>query len=94
MSVQHNGFTTAWPPNKITPGGPGMTIPDVDVVGMRERVGGPTFAAVTSRSHHPGGVCSGFADGSAKFVAQTIKGTIWRALGSVNGGEAISDDEY
>lgn len=21
MSVHHNGFTTAWPPNRITPGG-------------------------------------------------------------------------
>jgi prepilin-type N-terminal cleavage/methylation domain-containing protein len=88
MSVQHNGFTTAWPPNKVTPG---AGLPDVDIVGTRERLGGPTFAAVTSRSHHIGGVNVALADGSIRFVRQSVSGTIWRALGSVAGGEVIGD---
>jgi prepilin-type N-terminal cleavage/methylation domain-containing protein/prepilin-type processing-associated H-X9-DG protein len=92
MSVQHNGFTTAWPPNKRTPGGPGLSLPDVDVVGMRERVGGPTFAAVTSRSYHTGGVNTAFADGSVRFTKQSIRGQTWRALGTVAGGEVVSED--
>jgi prepilin-type N-terminal cleavage/methylation domain-containing protein/prepilin-type processing-associated H-X9-DG protein len=91
MGVQHNGFTTAWPPNRVTPGGSGLGEPDVDMVSTRERRGGPTFAAVTSRSYHPGGVQSLMADGSVRFVADTIEGTAWRALGTVGGGEVLPD---
>lgn len=88
MSVHHNGFTTAWPPNHVTPGGPGLGHPDVDVLSVRERKGGPTFAAITSRSHHPGGVQSALADGSVRFFNSEVGGDVWRALGTVSGGEA------
>lgn len=87
MSVSHIGFTTAWPPNKKTPGGPGMAFPDVDVMTMRERLGGPTFAAITSRSYHPTGVQTARCDGSVAFVGSSVDGFVWRALGSMNGGE-------
>ena len=90
MSSHHNGFTTAWPPNRKTPGGPGREYPDVDVLSIRERKGGPTFAAVTARSYHAGGVHSALADGSVTFVNQEIEGRIWRALGTVGGGELVS----
>jgi len=89
MSVHHNGFTTAWPPNKKTPGGPGMAYRDVNVLTRRERIGGPTFGAITSRSFHPGGVHSLRCDGSVGFTAQTIDGRIWRALGTIAGGEVF-----
>ncbi len=92
VSVVHNGFTTAWPPNKATPGGPGGATPDVDIIGVRERVGGPTFAAVTSRSHHAGGVHALFGDGSVKFVSSSINGHAWRAAGSIGGGETTTID--
>ena len=93
MSVHHNGFTTAWPPNKKTPGGPGLAYPDVNVLTRRERIGGPTFGAITSRSYHPGGVHALRCDGSVRFTAQSIDGRIWRALGTIAGGEVISNDE-
>ena len=86
--MHHIGFTTAWPPNKQTPGGPGNLYPDIDIDSQRERIGGPTFAAVTSRSYHPGGVHSLLADGSARFVSNSTNGLVWRALGTVAGGEA------
>jgi prepilin-type N-terminal cleavage/methylation domain-containing protein len=89
MSCHHNGFTTAWPPNKITPGGPGLSFPDVDIISLRERLGGPTFAAITSRSYHPGGVQSLLGDGSVRFMSETTAGVAWRALGTVGGGETI-----
>lgn len=92
LTVHHCGFTTAWPPNKKTPGGPGNAYPDVDLNSMRERIGGPTFAAVTSRSHRNGGVQSLFGDGSVKFISSSINGLVWRALGSVAGSETISTD--
>lgn len=91
MTVGHIGFTTAWPPNKRTPGWTGLSIPDVDVVSRRERLGGPTFAAVTSRSYHPGGVNTAFGDGSVRFVRNQIPGGTWRALGTVAGSEPVSD---
>jgi prepilin-type N-terminal cleavage/methylation domain-containing protein/prepilin-type processing-associated H-X9-DG protein len=94
VAVHHIGFTTAWRPNKQTPGGPGGAYPDVDLNSMRERLGGPTYAAVTSRSYHPGGVNALLGDGSVRFVKQTVNGTVWRALGTIAGGEVISSDAY
>jgi prepilin-type N-terminal cleavage/methylation domain-containing protein len=91
VTVHHIGFTTAWPPNKVTPGGPGNAYPDVDLNSERERLGGPTFAAVTSRSYHTGGVHSLMGDGSVRFVSSSVNGLVWRALGTVAGGDVSGD---
>jgi prepilin-type N-terminal cleavage/methylation domain-containing protein/prepilin-type processing-associated H-X9-DG protein len=89
------GFTTAWPPNKVTPGSyNGVSVADTDLIAIREENGGPTFAAVTARSYHPGGVNSLFGDGSVHFIKSTINGLTWRALGTVSRGEVISADAY
>ncbi len=94
-NVPESGFTTAWPPNHRTPGQfGGQTFPDVDLASLREEEGGPTFAAITARSHHPGGVNVLFCDGSVKFIKETLPGPVWRSLGSVNGGEVVSADAY
>ncbi|WP_435008953.1 DUF1559 domain-containing protein [Tundrisphaera lichenicola] len=92
--VHHTGITTAWPPNKQTPGGPGKIYPDVDINSSREKLGRPSYAAITARSYHPGGVHALLGDGSVRFVKSTINGLVWRALGSVAGGEVISADSY
>ena len=47
-----------------------------------------------ARSRHPGGVNVGFADGSVRFVKNTINATTWNALHSIKGGEVISADAY
>ena len=89
-----SGFTTAWPPNKAILGKvtyPGM---DLDLNGINEENGGPTFAAINSRSYHPGGVNVMLGDGSVRFVKGTINGLTWRALGTVAGGEVVSGDAY
>jgi len=86
------GFTTAWPPNKVIRGGSPEV--DVDLAGVGEKSGGPTYAAITSRSYHSGGVNSLLGDGSVRFVKSSINGVTWRSLGSVGGGEVISADEY
>jgi prepilin-type N-terminal cleavage/methylation domain-containing protein/prepilin-type processing-associated H-X9-DG protein len=89
------GFTTAWPPNKVTPGGfGGTTVPDTDLIAIREENGGPTFAAVTARSYHPGGVNGLLGDGSVRFFKSTVDGRTWRALGTVAGGEVVSADAF
>ncbi len=40
---------------------------------------------------HPGGVNVVFADGSTRFVAQEIDWKVWRAVGSMGGGEVVHD---
>jgi prepilin-type N-terminal cleavage/methylation domain-containing protein/prepilin-type processing-associated H-X9-DG protein len=89
------GFTTAWPPNKVTPSRFGGTfVPDTDLIAIREENGGPTFAAVTARSYHPGGVNVLMGDGSVRLIKSSINGATWRGLGTVSGGEVISADTY
>jgi prepilin-type processing-associated H-X9-DG protein len=94
-NVNQSGFTTAWTPNKKTPGAfGGVQYPDIDLIAQREEEGGPTFAAITARSYHPGGVNVLLGDGSARFVKETINGATWRALGTISGGEVVSSDSY
>jgi prepilin-type processing-associated H-X9-DG protein len=50
--------------------------------------------ASTPCSNHPGGVNVGFADGSVKFIKNSISLQTWWALGSRNQGEVISSDSY
>jgi prepilin-type N-terminal cleavage/methylation domain-containing protein/prepilin-type processing-associated H-X9-DG protein len=89
------GFTTAWTPNKITPGRfSGTSVADTDLIAIREEDGGPTFAAVTARSYHPGGVNVLFGDGTVRYIKNSINGLTWRALGTIAFGEVISADAY
>jgi prepilin-type processing-associated H-X9-DG protein len=90
--VHQTGFTTAWPPNRKILGGPSRV--DTDLSGVREMNGGPTYAAITARSYHPGGVNVLLGDGSVRFVKDSIDGRTWRALGTIAGNEAISSDAF
>ena len=94
--VHAAGFTTAWPPNKAINGRPGTLYAgmDLDLNGMNEENGGPTFSAINVRSYHPGGANALLGDGSVRFVKSTVDGMVWRALGTVAGGEVISSDTY
>ncbi|AMV38104.1 DUF1559 domain-containing protein [Planctomyces sp. SH-PL62] len=93
-AVHESGFTTAWTPNRRIVRTGGDQSQALDLIGSRESQGGPTFAAVTSRSYHPGGVNVLLADGSVRFIKDSINGDAWRALGSLRGGEVISSDSY
>lgn len=43
----------------------------------------------TARSNHPGGVNALMADGSVRFVQQSITRNVWRALATRNGDETV-----
>lgn len=57
---------------------PNTPVPDLYSMGIGY------FAA---RSLHPGGVNTSLADGSVRFVSDTVDLTTWRSLGTVSGGE-------
>jgi prepilin-type processing-associated H-X9-DG protein len=47
-----------------------------------------------ARSLHPGGVNVAMGDGSVRFARNGTNHSVWRALGSRNGGEVVSSDSY
>jgi prepilin-type N-terminal cleavage/methylation domain-containing protein/prepilin-type processing-associated H-X9-DG protein len=48
----------------------------------------------TARSRHPGGVNTVFADGSVKFIKNSIGLVTWRGLSTTAGGEVIDASSY
>jgi prepilin-type processing-associated H-X9-DG protein len=77
-----------------TPNGVSCYNPTVD-----PNVGGPNVwgnpdGALAPTSNHPGGVNVGFADGSVKFIKDSVSLQSWWAVGTRNGGETISSDSY
>lgn len=55
---------------------------------------GNVFDAMPPSSNHPGGVNVCFGDGSVRFIKNTISATAWWAIGTRNGGEVLSSDQY
>jgi prepilin-type N-terminal cleavage/methylation domain-containing protein/prepilin-type processing-associated H-X9-DG protein len=47
-----------------------------------------------SRSRHPGGVNTGFGDGSVHFIKNSINPVVWIGLNTIQGGEVLSSDSY
>ncbi len=45
-------------------------------------------------SNHPGGINVAFADGSVKFIKNSVNLLTWWGLGTRNGSEVISADQY
>ncbi len=57
--------------------------------------GSTTMAPFSNaNSYHPGGVNTLLADGSVKFMKDSINVVTWFGLGTRNGGEVISADSY
>ena len=54
----------------------------------------PVRLVMSASGNHPGGVNVAFGDGSVRFVKDTINRDVWRSLGSMNGGEIVSADQY
>ncbi len=51
-------------------------------------------AIISARSEHPGGANTLFGDGSVRFVKDSVDVSIWRAVGTRSGGEAVSADAF
>jgi prepilin-type N-terminal cleavage/methylation domain-containing protein/prepilin-type processing-associated H-X9-DG protein len=83
----------------MTINGPNSTVPDNALCGtianndakMPCVNSGTGTRQNAARSRHPSGVNASLADGSVRFVADSINLTTWRALGTMDGGETISE---
>lgn len=90
--VHQTGFTTTFPPNTVVPYESNGVTYDIDFNSNREGLTKlPTYAAVTSRSYHSGGVYSLFMDGTVRFTSNSISKARWQAMGTMQGGEACAD---
>jgi len=89
--VHHTGFTATLPPNSAIRIQHGEKTMDVDYNSWQEgrhgAAGHATYAIVTSRSYHPGGVQVVFVDGHVRWITNTIRLAPWRALATRAGNE-------
>ncbi len=89
-------FTAVFSPNTVVPyeDSASGVVYDVDWTNQQEgnSTTARTYAAVTSRSFHPGGVNTCRADGSVHFESSDITPAVWQAKATRNGGEVISEN--
>jgi prepilin-type N-terminal cleavage/methylation domain-containing protein len=92
--VHETGFTTVFTPNTQVRylHSDGVNY-DVDIVLATEANIGDTYAAVTARSFHAGGVSTLLMDGSVHFTSSSILLQAWRSLGTRSGGEVANPFE-
>jgi len=85
-----SGFSFVFTPNTKVPFTSGGVVYDIDVLTQVEgsHASKPSYAVITSRSYHSGGIVNVLLmDGSVRPVAPTIALATWRALGTRNRGE-------
>ncbi|MBX3422170.1 MAG: DUF1559 domain-containing protein [Pirellulaceae bacterium] len=88
----HVGFTATFTPNTVVAYERDGVKYDINVTTSREGISTslPTYAVITSRSHHSGVVNTMQMDGSVRAVASTIDVNLWQGLSTINGGEALT----
>jgi prepilin-type N-terminal cleavage/methylation domain-containing protein/prepilin-type processing-associated H-X9-DG protein len=93
VTSQVNDRDSYWCAGRMAQGPifPTLTTPNTPNADCNNDSGSGMFAA---RSKHPGGVNTLFADGSVKFIKNSISQTIWWALGTKASGEVVSSDSY
>ncbi len=92
-SNENNGSGRWWSSGR-TREGPGFST----LTPPNSQQGDCTFShhngMLAARSRHSGGVNALMADGSVRFVKDSIRQDIWWAVGSRAGGEVISADQF
>jgi prepilin-type N-terminal cleavage/methylation domain-containing protein len=90
--VHHTGFTGTFPPNTRVPYDNKGELLDADYNSWQEGKGGlsnttPSYAIITSRSYHPGGVQVAMVDGSGQSISDDVDLLVWRAMATRAGAE-------
>ncbi len=95
--VHHSGFTTVFTPNTVVPYEHNGQLYDIDFNSVQEgkKDDQSTYAAITARSYHAGGLVNvGFLDGSTGAISDSIDPPLWRALGTIAGREIVDAREF
>lgn len=90
--VHHSGITTVFSPNTLVHYEHDGKKYDIDFNSVQEgkRNNQATYAAVTSRSYHAGGLVSiGMLDGSTISIADRIDPSVWRSIGTIARAEVV-----
>ena len=88
-------FSTFTAPNSLVPDNLWWCIVDPSYpVPCQGGIAACTWHYSAARSAHPGGVNVAMADGSVQFVADSIDGVVWRALGTRAGDEPIGGKSF
>ena len=92
--VHHSGFTTVFTPNTVVPYVHDGVTYDIDVNSEKEgnSTTKATYAAITARSYHAGSVNVAMLDGSARSISDAISQDVWRAIGTIGGGEVVDSN--
>ncbi len=93
--VHHTGITVTLTPNqRVRYTRNGIVYEEMDYNSWQEGkngiAGNPTYAMITSRSHHVGLVQSALVDGSVRSITDSIDRKVWHALGTRAGREVIA----
>lgn len=93
--VHQTGFTTTFPPNHRVLCEVNGADYDLDFTNMREgkQWDAVTYASVTSRSYHEGGVTSALLDGSVRFVSDFVDLQVWQDMSTRAGHEYVEVPE-
>jgi len=92
-----SGVTAHYPPNTTVPDGinggfcqsnPQQGMPCQGYTSFNDAT---NPLNISSRSRHPGGVQVALADGSCRFVSQTIQITTWRNLSTMQDGQVVGE---
>ena len=89
LHVVVNDYLHAGPPN-----GPACNNPQGSFASLSWIYFVNPAGSAPPTSNHPGGVNLALSDGSVKFIKDSIGFQPWWALGTRNGGEVISSDQY
>ncbi|MBB3204571.1 prepilin-type N-terminal cleavage/methylation domain-containing protein [Rhodopirellula rubra] len=95
--VHHTGFTVTLAPNSVVRyTNSGREYEEMDYNSWQEGkdggAGNPTYAMITSRSHHTGLVQVAKVDGSVTSITESIDIETWHALGTRAGREVIQGE--
>jgi prepilin-type processing-associated H-X9-DG protein len=86
LAISNQGATN-FPPNQnpvFQVSRPGSPLSDGAGIGLVGRC---------TRSYHTGGINGAMADGSVRFIPETIANIPWRAMHTRDGGEAIASND-